>query len=181
MVALLAGGIVGHASAQTIDANATFSALPVGVNYDYSVTLNNLGSSTSPIETFWFAWLPGADFLPSSPLSVQPPSGWSETITGGGPSDGYAIEFVTSTAPLNPGGSLLFEFQSSDTPAELAGDSPTHPGTPVGTSVLYAGGPFVGASQTLVVQSVPEPSGAGLLALGGLFWMMSRRLLAPAV
>ena len=167
IVAGLLSAVGSGAWAQTINANATISGIQAGVNYDYTITLNNTAASTSPIETLWYAWVPGADFLPSSPITVQPPSGWTDTITGGGPNDGYAIEFVTSSAPLNPGSSLLFQFESADTPAQLAGDSPTHPGTPVGTSVLYAGSPFVGASQTLVVQSVPEPSSLGLLLVAG--------------
>src|SRR5260370_27440651 len=137
-----------------INASATFSSQPAGLNFDYTLTLNNASGSTSPIETLWYAWLPGEDFLPTSPITVQPPSGWTDIITGGGAGDGYTIQFVTSTAPLNPGNSLTFIFESADTPAELAGNSPFHSTTPtpVGTSVVYAGGPFVGATETFVVQ-----------------------------
>jgi hypothetical protein len=156
------------ARAQTIDASATISGVQAGVDYDYTITLNNKGTSTSPIETLWYAWVPGADFLPTSPLSVQPPTGWTEIITGGSVNDGYAIQFTTSTSPLNPGNSLLFQFQSADTPTQLAGNSPTHPTFPVGTSVLYSGAPLsVGPSESFVVQSVPEPSSLGLLLIGG--------------
>jgi len=153
--------------AQTIDANATISSIPVGLNYDYTITLNNTASSTSPIETLWYAWVPGADFLPSSPITVQPPSGWSDAITGGSLGDGYGIEFFTTTTPLNPGNSFIFEFESADTPAQLAGNSPAHPGSPVGTSYVYSG-IVSGAAATFVVQPVPEPSSLALLLLGGL-------------
>lgn len=157
------------ARAQTINANGSISDVPSGLEFNYTITLNNTAGSTSPIETLWYAWVPGADFLPSSPITVQPPTGWTGTITGGGSNDGYAIEFTTSTAPLNPGNSLLFQFTSADTPAQLASDSPTHPGTPVGTSVLYAGAPFSpGPSASLLIQPVPEPSSLGLLLIGGL-------------
>jgi|SRR5579862_7373421 len=167
---VLAGLIraLGHcAQGQTIDAGATISGVQAGVDYNFTITLNNKVTSTSPVETLWYAWVPGADFLPTSPISVQPPSGWTESITGGGVNDGYAIQFTTTTSPLNPGSSLLFQFQSADTPAQLAGDSPTHPTFPVGTSVLYAGAPFVGATESFVVQSVPEPTSFGLLLIGG--------------
>jgi hypothetical protein len=145
-----------------INASATLSSQPAGLNFDYTLTLNNNSPPGTPLDTFWFAWVPGADFLPSSPISVQPPSGWSETVTHGGATDGYGIEFVTSTARLNPGNSLLFQFQSADTPAELAGNSPFYPSTPVGTSYVFDGT----ASQQFVVQPVPEPSVLGLLLIG---------------
>jgi hypothetical protein len=141
-----------------INANATFSGVQAGVNYDYTITLHNTAASTGPIETFWFAWVPGEDFLPSNPLSVQPPSGWTDGVTHGGAGDGYGIEFVTSTTPLTPGNSMTFQFQSADTPAALAADSPYYPTTPVGTSFVYQGSPFVTPSQSFVVQPVPEPS-----------------------
>ena len=166
-----------HQSSAQIDANGAITSVPAGLNYDYTITLNNTASSTSPIETLWYAWVPGQDFLPTSPISVQAPAGWNSTITGGGPGDGFAIEFFTSTAPLNPGNSLLFQFQSADTPAELAGNSPTHPTEPVGTSVLYAGAPLASSSATILVQPVPEPSAVALLALGGVvLWRLRGRV-----
>ncbi len=176
MIGAFCLGYAHFSAAQTIQANATLSDIASGLNYDYTIDLNNTVSSTSPIETLWFAWVPGQNFLPTSPLTVQPPTGWTATITGGGPGDGYGIEFVTSTSPVTPGNSLLFNFSSTDTPAELAGNSPAHPGTPVGTSFVYSGAPFSGSSASFVVQPVPEPSSFGLLLLGGLFlWRMKRR------
>src|SRR5215472_4073585 len=68
-------GVVGTLQGQNINATALISSQPAGGGlFNYTLTLNNLASSTSPIETFWFAWLPNGDnFLPSSPTSAQAP------------------------------------------------------------------------------------------------------------
>ncbi len=167
--------------AQSILANAQISGQAAGGGgYNYTITLNNTAASTSPIGTFWYSWIPGEDFLPSSPTSVQPPTGWTDTITHNPvATDGYAIEFVKSSlTPLfNPGSSLAFKFSSPDSPTAIAGNSPfysTTP-TPVGTSFLYGGTPFSGASAEIVVQSVPEPSSLGLLIAGALGLLVAGR------
>jgi hypothetical protein len=136
-----------------------------GPNFDYTITLKNSASSTAPVETFWYAWVPGKDFLATRPLSVSAPAGWTESITHAPntPTNGYAIEWVTSTAPLAPGSSLDFKFTSADTPASVNGISIYYPGTPVGTSFLYSGAPFQGVSSQFVVTAVPEPSSLALI------------------
>jgi hypothetical protein len=160
-----------------LNPSATLSSQPAGLNFNYTLTLDNNSPPNTPIETLWYAWVPGSDFLPTSPTSVQAPAGWTGTIMGGGPGDGFSIEFTTSTAPLNSGNSLTFQFQSSDTPAQLAGNSPFFPTTPVGTSYVYEGSPFVTAGGPFVVQSVPEPSTMALLLVGAL-GLLHRRLMA---
>src|SRR5258708_3991709 len=68
--------------AQSILANAQISGQAAGGGgYNYTITLNNTAASTSPIGTFWYSWIPGEDFLPSSPTSVQPPTGLTHIIT----------------------------------------------------------------------------------------------------
>jgi hypothetical protein len=158
--------------AQTPNGNASFSDTQVGANYDYTITLNNTGSTT--IETFWFAWVPGEDFLPSNPITVQAPGGWADSITHTGAGDGYAIRFDTTTTPVNPGNSMTFQFESPDTPAAVAGDSPYYPTMPVGTSFVYQGAAFTTPSQSFVVQPVPEPSALALL-LAGCLWPVASR------
>jgi len=170
--------------AQSIIANAQISGQAAGGGgYNYTITLDNTAASTSPIGTFWYSWVPGEDFLPSSPTSVQPPTGWTDAITHFGATDGYAIEFLASTPLLSPGSSLAFKFSSPDAPTAIAGNSPFYSTTPVGTSFLYGGTtPFSGASAEIVVQSVPEPSSLGLLMAGALGLLAAgRRRLALAI
>jgi hypothetical protein len=79
---------------------------------------------------------------------------------------------------LTPGSSLVFSFDIAATPATMAGDSPFYPTTPIGTSFVYSGAPFSDSGEEFVVSSsTPEPSGIGLLLVGGLglFYAMSRR------
>ena len=155
------------ASAGTLDVSGVLSWTPDGSNFDYSIKLTNSSSSTDSLKTFWYAWVPGADFLPTSPLSVSNPAGWTDTITHfpDVPTNGYAIQYVTTSDPVLPGESRIFGFTSADTPAQLSGDSPFYPGTPVGTSFVYQGAPFQGDSLQFPVQSVPEPASLTLAML----------------
>jgi len=151
--------------AQTPSGTATFTDTPVGPDYDYTITLHNTGTTT--IETFWFAWVPGENFMATSPIGTPAgPSGWTANPSNGGAGDGWGIDFSTSTAPLNPGNSATFQFESADTPAQMAANSTFHPSSPVGTSTLYSGAAFASPSQSIVVTPVPEPSSLGLLLLG---------------
>jgi len=112
-------------------------------HWQYTITLDDTGSTT--IGTFWFAWVPGKDFLATPPGSITAPAGWTDTITHGGSSDGYAIRWVASSPSsyIQPGGSLTgFSFVSSDSPSSVFGDSVFYPGTPVTTSFIYSGSPF---------------------------------------
>jgi hypothetical protein len=164
----------GTLRAQIINATASISSQPAGGGlYDYTITLNNSASSTGPIETFWFAWLPNGDnFLLSSPASVQAPAGWNSSIIMGYYYDyyyyyyDYSIEFTSSGAPLNPGHSLTFGFVSSDSPDVVEGDSSIYPGNQVDTSYVYSAiGAGTGAE---VIPQVPEPAVLSLLLAGSL-------------
>src|SRR5262249_52595990 len=117
----------------------------------------NASSSNAGIGTFWFAWVPGEDLLATSPISVSPPSGWSDNITNMGAGDGFAIQFLANS-PANdvqPGSSLSFSFTSADSPASVIGNSVFFPGTPVGTSFVYPQGPFSDAGHQFVVPPAP--------------------------
>lgn len=172
----LAAGV--SANAQTISASAQFTDQPAGGNlFNYTITLDNSAASSSAIGTFWFAWTPTGDFLPSNPNLVTPPTGWSDTITHFGAGDGYGIEFVAN-GPANaiaPGHSLDFNFETLDSPAALAGNSPYYPTTPVGTSFVYGGGPFSGPSDQFVVVPAPEPSFKGLSILAVFILWLGRQ------
>jgi hypothetical protein len=162
-------GATHNSQAQTV-ATAEINDTPLGGGvYDYSIILTDTGST--PIETFWFSWIPGADFLLTKPTNIVSPTDWTANITGSdNASDGNAIQWVTpassTTAPLDPGDSLTFSFDSTDTPAAIAGDSVYGANPPVGTSFVYSGAPFSGTSDEFIVQSVPEPSSLDLLVVG---------------
>ena len=99
----------------TINASATISAAADGSNFSYTLTLNNASTSNSGIGTFWYAWVPGEDFMAASPISVTPPPGWTDNITHGTSTDGYAIQFLASnpTYDVQPGSSMTFSFVSA--------------------------------------------------------------------
>ena len=108
--------------------------------YHYAVTLNNAGTTT--IGTFWFAWIPGPNYMPTVPMNIVSPAGWTASITHNGPGDGYGILWMASATLMPAGGpSLTFEFDSATTPAEMAGIAVGHPGVPVLRSFVYIAGP----------------------------------------
>jgi hypothetical protein len=125
-------------------ASATITATQLDpTHWQYSITLNDTGSTT--LGTFWFAWVPGRDFLDSPPSGIVDPAGWTHNITHGGSNDGYAIQWIATSAAadVQAGGSLSgFSFISTDAPSAVFGNSVFYPTTPVVTSFVYSGGPF---------------------------------------
>lgn len=157
LTSLLAFGTTQPILAQSLLANAQLTGTNAGGAFNYTVTLNNSNASTANLETFWFSWIPGEDFMPVNPTNIGTPTGWTDEVTHGGPGDGYAIQFVTSTAPLAPGGSLTFTFTSTSSPATMAGNSPFYSTTPIGTSFVYAGAPLSVTSDEFVVETIVPP------------------------
>jgi hypothetical protein len=182
-IVLASGLLVAPASAGVINASGTVqsTALAGGV-FDYTITLTNNSSTTDPIGTFWFSWVPGQDFMGHSPISVASPAGWADRVTGGGATDGFAIQWVAgANAPaFVPGSSLSFSFTSLETPAQLAGNSPFHGSFPELTAVLFNGAPFSADSEQIQVTvapgAVPEPSSLVLTLFGGLSMIAYKRM-----
>jgi hypothetical protein len=157
------------ASAAPLIASGAATVTPDGSNFDYSITLTNSSASTVSLGTFWFAWVPGQDFLPTNPISETSPSGWAvNLISHEGSSDGFAIQWVANNTAndLAPGKSLVFGFKSPDLPAVLSGASQFFPGTPIGTSFVYQGGPFVGASDQFTVAIPAAPPSVTTVSAG---------------
>ena len=143
--------------------------------FQYNITLNNTGAV--PIGVYWFSWVPGAGFLSEQPTSVMSPSGWMDQITN----NGAAIMWTSSSSPLAGGGTLTgFSFDSTETPAQLAGTfmgMGTGHGDPITTTFVYnelpnpITIPSLTADGTQLVttaatRGVPEPATLGLLGLG---------------
>src|SRR3954469_25608013 len=150
----------GRALLATINASGVISSTAAGPDTNYAINLTNASSSNSGIGTFWYSWVPGEDFLSTSPVSVSPPPGWSDNITNMGPGDGFAIQFLANS-PANdvrPGSSLGFSFTSADSPTSVSGNSAFFPGTPVGTSFVSPQGPFSDAGHQFVMTPAPAPS-----------------------
>jgi hypothetical protein len=145
------------------------TAVPDGRNYDYTITLHNTG--TANIETFWFAWLPGYDFLTSNPTVTKAPTNWT-TFVESGYYGGYSIEFYDtgSSSPLSPGqSSSAFKFTSPDSPAVLNALDPILHFYPTTFSYAYQGAAEVTPSVTInsiPITTVPEPSGLIIAAIG---------------
>jgi hypothetical protein len=178
-------------------ASATITDTQINsTTFNYQIDVQDDADSANTVGTFWFSWVPGKDFMDAKPTSVTSPAGWTDNITGGGPGDGFAIQWEnTATADiLNPGNSLKgFSFDSTDTPAEIAGDSLLYPGTPVLTAFTYDAAPFSDAGDQILVtlaapvtppptSTVPLPSAKwmGLIALSMLLAMAKTKRHAMA-
>jgi hypothetical protein len=146
-------------------------------DWSYTITLKDTGTTT--IGTFWFSWVPGADFMPVTPLSHPAPAGWTDTIThnpGIYSTDGYAIQWVASSpsSDLQPGQSKVFHFRSSATPTEIFGKSSFYPTQLVTTSTVFHAGPSSDRGYTFhsssnkVIPATPAAPGVSTTELLGL-------------
>jgi hypothetical protein len=152
-------------------ASGTISGSGSGPSYTYSLSFSDAPSSTSPIGSVWYAWVPGSFYLPGTPASASAPAGWTATV------DANSVRFVVNSAANDiAAGSTLsgFDYQASFSPAELAAAANS------GLSVAYSGGLFSDAGNLFTVQpvTVPEPSTLTLLVCGatGLYLIVRRRL-----
>src|ERR1700761_7485678 len=106
LLALLSVSATAQAAALSASASINFTG---SGPYQYTITFTNTG--TGPIGTFWFAWIPGQNYLASLPSNIQNPSGWNDSITTG---SSYAIQWTTAS-PIASGTVVTFGFTSADT------------------------------------------------------------------
>lgn len=143
-------GLVGTAASATgLSAVSNISNTLSGSTYTYNDTVLNNG--TVPIGTYWFAWQPGQNYLPSLPTPISP-SGWTATVTGA--AGGYGIEWVTAT-PLQPGQSVQFGFSTPDTPTTLFSAAASFPSVIVATATIEGVATSVGNTIS-VPASIPQ-------------------------
>jgi len=170
-IALLIFSAIPNASA-TVSATGTVTQTASGATNTYTLSLQNTSNAGESLETLWFGWTPGKDYLDSSPVTVQTPTGWTDTITHGGSTDGYAIKFTTAIVAdaIQAGNSLSgFGFTSTDTLAQLQGNSNfynTIPATTSEVSTLSAFGGTPSVAFSLPVNTVPEPTSMMLISSG---------------
>jgi hypothetical protein len=155
---LAASAITGYGQG----AVATISDVPVSGGYDYTITLENTGSTL--LNSFWYGWTTSGNNLPADPSTAGNNLGWNNDL------DGNSIMWVNSSGTtLAAGNSGTFSFFSISSPAAI-----TAP--PAGESVAYvngidfsegSAGHSTGVFSPTVV-AIPEPSPAALLALGSL-------------
>lgn len=180
VIILALAGIAGPLHASLIG-DATVTESQIGPStFHYDLVLDNTGTTT--IGTFWFAWVPGANFMPVAPTNISSPALWNATVTHGAPTDGFAIQWVTISTGANlAAGQALsgFSFNSSATSAQMAGFASNHPTIPVETTFIYSGAPFSDAGFQFVASNanaaVPEPSSLVLLVTGAGFLLIGRR------
>ena len=152
-------------------ADMTYTQLNA-TTYEYAITLHDTG--TTNVGTLWYSWIPGRDFMPVTPTNIQHPANWSNLVFGGGFSDGYSIQWTTSSAALTAGQSLPgFKFDSTATPTQIGGFSNFGPYA-VNTSYVYIGGPELDPGRLFTVQLTPEPATLALVVIGSA-WAMRRR------
>lgn len=159
-VVTAAGLATSAISAHAQSATATISDTSVVGGFDYTVTLNNTGSTV--FNSFWFGWIQFINDLPAPPTGAANSLGWNNNL------DGNSIQFVNSTGtPLAAGHSATFTFFDTATPAQMfTSPSPESVAyvNAIDDSQGVAGDSTGIITPTLV--SAPEPSTLGLVAVG---------------
>jgi len=150
--------------------------------YNYGITLTDTGNTN--VGSFWFAWVPGFDFLPTVPLSKSAPTGWTANVAGAGQSfDGSSIQYVATSNALTAGHSLGgFNFSSHDSPSTLAAISSFSSSHHVMDSFVYSGGLFSDLGFQLTVAPVATGPVAKKLAIASQpSTQVAGKVLAPIV
>jgi hypothetical protein len=148
-----------------------------GGEWHYNMIITNdsaADNANTTIGTFWFSWAPLEEFMEATPTNIIAPTGWTATLTGlTGPTDGAGIQYVNMNGDLLHAGQSLggFQFDSTETPAQLAAPSSFFEHEIETQSAAYIGAPFsdsttAGDVFTLSVQNgggttTPPPTNSG--------------------
>ena len=152
-----------NAARASLGATATISTTSTTSPYTYTISLDNTG--TTNIGTLWFGWIPGYDFLPTTPTNISVPTGWTGFSDGPDfPGDGYSLEMYNlSGSPIAPGGTGTFTFTS---PAAFQANAPNITSDKVTTSFVYIATPESDPGfQFNAAVAVPEPATLSLLSI----------------
>ena len=124
--------------APTLAASAVMSVQQISsTDFRYTISLQNAGATA--IGTFWLSWIPGYNFMPTSPSNIVSPTGWTPHVMAGG---GFSIQWTTTSASLSSGNTLTtFQFDSSTTPTQMMSNATFPGGVPVARSFVYIGAP----------------------------------------
>jgi len=168
ILALALAGVAASLHAQGIIASGQVSGVAAGAgSYNYTLTVSEGSGTTTPIASFWYAWIPGQFFLPSDPTSAAGPTGWTASIVAN------SIQFQSTSAgtDIAPGSFMTFSYSATFSPAQLAAAANS------GESVAYAGTVDASSpSEQFTVQAVPEPATPVLLLAGfAASWLGMRR------
>jgi hypothetical protein len=152
----------GSVRANEILAGAQITGKSLGHGeYTYALTLQNFTNSSSQIGLFWFAWEAGqADFLASQPTDIQTPPGWEATVEGGGDDDGFSVQFVSYTNALQPGSSITFNFDSTDSPKIMAEPAEFYPEYTTLTSQVFSGHEASGLQEVIIAKLLETDLGS---------------------
>jgi hypothetical protein len=124
--------------------------------YRYHIDLQNSGATS--IGTLWYSWADGKDMLPSNPLGITSPAGWTGTVTHSGQGDGYGIQWVNTASPLAPGHMQGgFWFDSHDAPPKLAGNASPPSSIGPSASIVFGGAPNSDAGAALNIAPTTRP------------------------
>jgi hypothetical protein len=171
---ILAGGIAIGVGAQPT-ASGTISGAGSGI-YTYNLTFSDAAGASAPFGSVWYAWIPGAFYLPGAPSAPLAPAGWNAYVNGN------SVQYVANSPAyaIQPGHSLSgFSYQAGFSPAQLAA-APNS-----GLSVAYSGGLFSDSGDlfTVAIVAVPEPSVSAVLISGliGLYLVNRRGRIMPSL
>jgi hypothetical protein len=168
--------LAGTAGAQEMASATIIQTGTDGSNFDYAIQLTDTGQTT--IGSWWYGWIPGYNFLASTPTVTSNPTGWTDSVIPGyAPYAGASVQWFASgpASYIQPGGSVTFDIRTPDDLTTMTGPSPYGFGYyDSGDSYVYSQGLEADSGGFLEVIA-PEPTGISLIAVSAAFALKRRR------